>query len=451
MQRAPAAVRRRNKGQAMQRSKIHHEILPIPSVTAIILGGGRGTRLFPLTAERAKPAVPLCGRYRLVDIPISNCIHSGMKRIFVLTQFNSGSLNSHISNTYKFDNFSGGFVEILAAEQTDAEGNDWFQGTADAVRKQIRHITSHHAEHYIILAGDHLYRMDYRTLLKTHIERDADITVATLPVQRAECASFGVMKIANNERIQEFVEKPKDRAVLDDLQAPQAVLDRYGIGVREKRAYLASMGVYAMKAKVLHEILKKHPEWMDFGQHIIPRSLKTKRVFSHPFLGYWEDIGTVRSYYEVSISLTIPDPPFVFHDPTYTVYSRARYLPGSRMRDMQLHNTIVCEGCRLGSGSIADSIVGIRTIARGEVHIERSIIMGADFYEEEPDAQYPIGIGAGTRIREAIVDKNARIGKNVTITGSKRLRDCNGEGYVVRDGIVIVPKNAIIPDGTKIG
>jgi len=417
-------------------------------VGAIILGGGRGTRLYPLTALRAKPAVPLLGRYRLVDIPLSLCIHSGIKRIMVLTQFNSASLHRHINNSYQFDHFSRGFVEILAAEQT-MESGDWYQGTADAVRKQIRHIRGLEVSHYLILSGDHLYNMDYRTLMRTHLENDADITVATVPVGAEAARGFGIMKVYNSGRIRSFVEKPTTPGRLVPLATPPALFARFGL--KTEHRYLASMGIYLVRAGVLEAILRERPDWIDFGKHVIPHSLHERRVYAHPFDGFWEDIGTVRSYYEVHMRMASPNIPFRMFDQDRLFYTHPRLLPGSRFQDVCLKDSIVCEGCRIRSATIQHSVIGIRSLINRNVDIDRSVIMGADYLEDRnSEATVPMGIGEGSAISCAIVDKNARIGKSVVIRGSKRLADCDGEGYAVRDGIVVVMKNAVIPDGTHI-
>lgn len=420
-------------------------------VVALILGGGRGTRLYPLTAERAKPAVPLGGRYRLVDIPLSNCIHSGVKRIFVLTQFNSASLHRHINNTYKFDNFSGAFVEILAAEQR-AESGDWFQGTADAVRKHLREIDHLQASHFMILSGDQLYRMDYREMLETHVQSDADITVGVLPVTREAARGFGVLKVESDGRIIEFVEKPQTDDQLNALVTPGEVFAERGINA-EGREYLASMGVYIFKAEVLERILRTEPSWIDFGRDVIPRSLATRHVHSHLFAGFWEDIGTVRSYYDTCLEMVGPNPPFRFHQNGQPIYSRARYLPGAQIANAQISESVICEGCTVQQATITRSLIGVRAIVQSGVTIERSIIMGADYYEEERAVKgpVPIGIGEGSRIVRAIIDKNARIGKGVVIEGGEHLPDSDGLGHAVRDGIVIVLKGAVIPDGMRIG
>ncbi len=420
-------------------------------VVALILGGGRGTRLYPLTAERAKPAVPLGGRYRLVDIPLSNCIHSGMNRIFVLTQFNSASLHRHINNTYKFDNFSGGFVEILAAEQR-AESGDWFQGTADAVRKHLREIDHLQASHFLILSGDQLYRMDYRLMLETHLHYDADITVGVLPVTREAARGFGVLKAELDGRIVEFVEKPQTDEQLDRLTTPREVFTER-VANAEGRDYLASMGVYLFKPDVLESILRTQPDWIDFGRDVIPRSLEGRKVYSHLFTGFWEDIGTVRSFYETSLLMVGANPPFRFHENSQPIYSRARYLPGAQITNAQINEAVICEGCVIGQANITRSVIGVRAIVRSNVTIDNSIIMGSDYYEEDRVVKGPVpmGIGEGSRVVRAIIDKNARIGKNVIIEGGYHLPDSDGLGHAVRDGIVVVLKGAVIPDGMRIG
>ncbi len=419
-------------------------------VVAVVLGGGRGTRLYPLTAQRAKPAVPLCGRYRLVDIPLSNCLYSGVNRIFVLTQFNSVSLNRHINRSYKFDTFSRGFVEILAAELT-VDNRDWYQGTADAIRKQLRHVANLRAKHCLILAGDHLYHMDYRPFLATHIRRRADISVAVVPITREDASGVGVLKIRSNGRVHRFVEKPSSEADLEDMKTPATAMARQGLSA-PRGEYLASMGVYVFRTEVLEAVLQDRPDWIDFGHDVIPKSLRERRVFSYIFDGYWEDIGTVRSYYDASMEIASAHPPFEFQDPHYVVYTRPRYLAGSRVQKAAIEDSIVCEGSRIANASISNSIIGIRSIVQPGAKVHRSVIMGADFYESRlPDASIPVGIGPDSEISGAIIDKNARIGRGVVIRGSRKLKDKDGPGYAIRDGIVVVIKNAVIPDGTRIG
>jgi len=421
-------------------------------VGAIVLGGGRGTRLYPLTALRAKPAVPILGRYRLVDIPLSQCIHSGIKRIVVLTQFQSASLHRHISNSYQFDNFSRGFVDILAAEQT-IESGDWYQGTADAVRKQLRHVRDLRSEYYLILSGDQLYHMDYRALMSTHLENKADITVAALPVTRAAASGFGILNVSPSGRITSFIEKPKSNEELDACVSPPATLAHFGME-KAGKPYLASMGVYLFHRDVMEDILENRENWIDFGKHVIPFSLRDRKVQAHMFDGFWEDIGTVRSYYEVHMQMVKPKPPLEMFVPDNILYTHPRYLPGTRIQDARISDSIICEGCRITKASISNSIVGIRSDVRAGVKIENTIVMGADYFEgsiEDTGGALPLGIGPDTIISNAIVDKNARIGKNVVLRGSRKLKDTDQNGWAVRDGIVIVLKNATIPDGTHVG
>jgi glucose-1-phosphate adenylyltransferase len=423
------------------------------NVGAIVLGGGRGTRLYPLTRVRAKPAVPLCGRYRLVDIPLSNCINSQINRVAVLTQFNSHSLNRHINNTYHFDMFSGGMVEVLAAEQTDlATGNEWFQGTADAVRKQFVHILDQSVDYYVILSGDQLYRMDYRELLQTHLSKGADITVSALPVSREDATGFGIMRLRKSGRIREFVEKPTEDAALDALVTPDKVFEDFGIQPHGK-PYLASMGVYVFNRDVLEHLLMDHVEWIDFGREILPYSLGTHQVYAHMYDGFWEDIGSVRSYFDVSMAMTTEGAPFKLHDQHSPIYTHARALPGVRINDAYVKNAIICEGSRVSKAKVANAIIGIRGIIHPGAELDHAIMLGAEYFEDEDsgNGRPPLGIGEKSRISHAIIDHNARIGKGVTIKGSKRLKDYDGDGYAIRDGIVVVYKNAVIPDGSAIG
>lgn len=426
-------------------------IIGATDVAALVLGGGRGTRLHPLTAERAKPAVPLAGRYRLIDIPLSNCVHSDIKRIYVFTQFNSVSLNRHINRTYTFDPFSRGFVEVLAAEQTETSGN-WFQGTADAIRQHLKHISNSQAKHYLVLSGDQLYRMDYRDMLRTHIDNDADITVGVLPVDKEACAGFGVLQARPDGRISEFVEKPTSDDVLERLKTPPGIFNDFGLDPGN-REYLASMGVYLFKREVLEAILLVEPTWIDFGKDVIPNSLDSYRVQAHLFEGFWEDIGTIGSYYKTSLELAGPNPRFKFHEDGKPTYTRPRYLPGARISEAEIKDSIVCEGSEIDGAYIENSIVGIRTRACPGSRIVDSVIMGADYFEGERGvtASVPIGIGENSEVIAAIVDKNARIGKNVVIRGCRTCNDLiEGDGWVLREGIVLVLKDAVIPDGTEI-
>ena len=431
-------------------SRVGQDVLS--RVLAIVLGGGQGQRLHPMTALRAKPAVPLLGRYRLVDIPLSQCIHSGIKRIFVLTQFNSASLNRHINTSYQFDTFSQGFVEIRAAEQT-VESGDWFQGTADAVRQQLRYLRGSGADSYLILSGDQLYRMDYCELLATHLRTGADITVAALPVTAEAARGFGIMKVNKNGRIRKFVEKPSTDEALDGLITPPNVFDQHAIPREHGRDYLASMGLYVFRADVLEDIFRQNPEWIDFGKHVIPRSLRRRQVFAHLFDGFWEDIGSVRSYYEVHMRMVASNPPFSLYERGRIIYTHPRYLPGSRIQDARIRDCIVCEGSRIQRADLAKSVIGIRSVIQHDVKIDRSIVMGADYLEDtcNRDNTIPIGIGAHSSIAGAIIDKNARIGKGVVIRGLRKLKDRDEAAYSIRDGIVIIHKNAVIPNGTRIG
>ncbi|HEO72542.1 MAG TPA: glucose-1-phosphate adenylyltransferase, partial [Candidatus Hydrogenedentes bacterium] len=401
-------------------------------VCAIVLGGGRGSRLYPLTALRAKPAVPLLGRYRLIDIPLSNCIHSAIRRIFVLTQFNSGSLNRHVNSTYQFDRFSKGFVDVLAAEQT-IESGDWYQGTADAVRQHLHRLRALNAGHILVLSGDQLYRMDYGVLMANHLRTKADITVATLPVSKRDAHGFGIMKIRRDGRITDFVEKPTREKDLNRLAVSESASECPG-----HRQWLASMGIYVFRSEVLDEILTKQPAWIDFGKEIIPNSIKNVHVHAHRFEGFWEDIGTVRSYYETHMRMVKPHPPFEFYDPRRIIYTHPRYLPGARLQDSHVQDSIVCEGCRISKAKLSEVVVGIRSVINPGVTISKSIVMGADFLEDRNarSKEMPVGIGKNTSISGAIIDKNARIGERVVIRGSRDLPDQDGEGWAIRDGLV---------------
>lgn len=407
-------------------------------VLAVILGGGRGARLFPLTQMRSKPAVPIAGKYRLIDIPISNCINSEIFRIAILTQFNSVSLHRHITRTYNFDSFHQGWVQIWAAEQT-MESENWYQGTADAVRKQILEIQATSAKYILILAGDHLYRMDYQEMAEYHWKNNADITVAVQPVARSEAARFGILKRESNGQISDFVEKPKD---------PETQ-NKYISRDDEQRPFLGSMGIYMFNAKVLIDILKKFPNYDDFGGDIIPNAIKTHAVYGFDFDGYWQDIGTIRSFYETNLMLTTAETPFNFYDAKLPIYTDIRYLPASIIEDSTLKNALIAEGSKILKSQITHSIIGIRSqIASGCV-IKDSIVMGADYYERDTK-ELPIGIGSDCHIESAILDKNCHIGNNVTIKPFPRNTDIDNEKWYVRDGIVIIPKDTEIPSGTTI-
>ena len=423
-------------------------------VLSIIMGGGAGTRLFPLTKERAKPAVPLAGKYRLVDIPISNCINSNLKRIYLLTQFNSASLHRHISQSYKFDPFSGGFVEILAAEQTFSD-TSWYQGTADAVRKNLVHMLNHDFDYVLILSGDQLYRMDFRKMIREHIENEAELTIATIPVHRREAAGLGIMQIDRERRITRFVEKPKEPEVQDSLKIPPDMYDFLEIKGDGEDLLLASMGIYIFNRKVLLKLLDN--TLTDFGKHIIPGAIQTHRVFSHVFQGYWEDIGTIRAFFEANLDICSELPRFNFFDMTAPIFSRPRWLPASKINGAQIDHAVVSDGCIINHSEIHQSIIGIRSVISPGTHLNRAIVLGADFYESaesitehEAAGQPRIGIGSNARIENAIIDKNARIGNDVVITPNGKPENVDHPMYFVRDGIVIIPKNGVVPHGTVI-
>jgi len=409
-------------------------------VLGIIMGGGRGSRLHPLTAMRSKPAVPIAGKYRLIDIPISNCINSGIFRVAILTQFNSVSLHRHISQAYNFDVFHTGWVEILAAEQTP-ESADWYQGTADAVRKQLFEIQATGAEYVLILAGDHLYRMDYREMAQYHWEKQADITVAVQPVVRGEASRFGILKVESDGIISAFVEKPKD---------PEVQRNFVSRPHDEERPFLGSMGIYVFKTSILVDLLTRFPDHDDFGGDIIPEAIQSLKVVGFNFDGYWEDIGTIRSFYETNLKLTSQNPPFNFYDPKAPIYTHARFLPGSLVEDSKLQDVLIAEGSQIRKAEITHSIIGIRgKVSEGSV-IKDSIVMGADYYEPKKSREIPLGIGKNCHIESAILDKNVQIGDGVVIRTFPKDKDIDHELYFVRDGIVVIAKDMVIPPGTRI-
>jgi glucose-1-phosphate adenylyltransferase len=417
------------------------------NVLAVILGGGRGTRLFPLTQDRAKPAVPLGGKYRLVDIPISNCVNSGLLRIFLLTQFNSASLHRHISQSYKFDHFTGGFVEILAAEQTMTD-DSWYQGTADAVLKNWNHFKSNPFEYMLILSGDQLYRMDYRSILSQHVSNRADVTVATIPVERKDVAGFGLMKVEDTI-ITEFVEKPKDPKVQDQFRLRGDWNAKLGLGAQDER-FLASMGIYVFNRSALIELLDESHH--DFGKDVIPRALKSHRVCAYVFQGAWEDLGTVRAYFDCNLDMTSAHPRFNIYDMTFPLYTRPRFLPATKINGGRVEHSLIADGCVLNDSTVKDSVLGLRSVVGAGARLERTIVMGSDYYETEPSgtAVPALGIGDGTVVENAIIDKNARVGNNCRISPKNKPNDVDHALYFVRDGIVIIPKNGIVPHGTVI-
>ncbi|MFZ5807905.1 MAG: glucose-1-phosphate adenylyltransferase [Chloroflexota bacterium] len=412
------------------------------NVLAVILGGGVGKRLFPLTKQRAKPAVPIAGKYRLIDVPISNCINSGIQRIAILTQFNSVSLHRHITQTYTFDDFHQGWVQILAAEQT-LRSSDWYQGTADAVRKQFIEIRSADADYILILAGDHLYRMDYEEIFRYHLENEADITVAVQPVAAQEAKRFGLLKRNEEGRITAFVEKPTD----------PVVQERFISRDDPEKPFLGSMGIYLFHMKILEEVLE-NTQYDDFGSQIIPNSLERYRVFGYIFDGYWEDIGTIRTFYDTNLSLARPNAPFNFHDPDRPIYTRSRNLPGTVIDGATLRNALIAEGGLIHQAEIINSIIGLRSqVGDGSV-IKDTILMGSDFYEAEGDmplASIPLGVGENCYIEGAIIDKNVRMGEGVVIKPFPRgYFSEENENWVIADGIVVIPKGTILHPGTTI-
>ncbi len=423
------------------------------NVLAIIMGGGQGTRLFPLTKERAKPAVPLAAKYRLVDIPISNCINSGLKRIYLLTQFNSASLHRHISQSYKFDHFSGGFVEISAAEQSFTS-TSWYQGTADAVRKNLMHFLNHDFDYALILSGDQLYRMDFRKILGEHQRNGAELTIATIPVRRADAQALGIMQINSESRITRFVEKPKEPELLDSLRLDKASYDDLEIK-GDDEFFLASMGIYVFNRDVLVRLLDN--THTDFGKHIIPAAIASHKVFSHVFQGYWEDIGTIRAFFEANLDIVSELPRFNFFDMTAPIFTRPRWLPASKINGAQIDHAVVSDGCIINHCKITHSVIGVRSVVDSGCDIHRTILLGNDYFESvesieqnETSGRPRIGIGKNTIIHNAIVDKNARIGSDCVITPDEKPDNLDHSNYFIRDGIVIIPKNGVIPNGMKL-
>ena len=424
----------------------------MPKVICLILGGGRGTRLYPLTKSRSKPAVPIAGKYRLIDIPISNCIHSGLIRIFVLTQFNSVSLHRHIANTYKFDPFGGGFVEILAAQQT-MQHESWYQGTADAVRRNIPYFTEHAYDLVLILSGDQLYRMDFQDMIRTHLENKAEATIAALPVGESEARSCGIMRIDDGGRVIDFEEKPKTSEKLQRVRTDPAWMERFGIKA-DGRSYLASMGIYLFNRATLVQILASGSA-TDFGHEIFPQVMANHRVQTHLFDAYWEDIGTIGAFHKANIDLTRDPPPFDFTFGDHPIFTRPRYLPPSRISGATINNSLLADGCTIGRGTlIENSVIGVRAQIAENVTIRNTYIMGADSYEQPRHVddnnragRPSIGIGAGSVIENALIDKNARIGRNVRIINEAGVVDSDeAPHYVIRDKIVVIPKYTILQD-----
>jgi glucose-1-phosphate adenylyltransferase len=429
-------------------------------IVAVVLGGGRGTRLLPLTALRSKPAVPLAAKYRLIDIPLSNCLNSEINQIYVLTQFQSVSLHRHIRGTYRFDNFSGGFVEILAAQQTmDAdERGDWYQGTADAVRKNLRYLVQPETRYVLILSGDQLYRMDFRDMIATHEAVGADVTIAAKPVSRAEAGSLGIMRVNGTGRVVGFLEKPQTDAELNDVAMDPQWLEARGIDSRG-RDCLASMGIYLFNRDTLLAALDK-TNYRDFGKEVFPASIRSRHVQLHVFDGYWEDIGTIRSFYDANLRLAQPNPPFELASATAQIFTRARFLPPTRFDGVTIQHSLVADGCVIGAGTrIENSVVGLRCRIGRDVTIRNSVIIGADYYEtpaqltmDRSEGRPPIGIGDGAIIEGAIVDKNCHVGAGAQVIGNPQQLDrIVGENWEMLDGILVVPKNATLPDGWRRG
>jgi glucose-1-phosphate adenylyltransferase len=420
-------------------------------VLALILGGGQGSRLFPLTQLRSKPAVPIGGKYRLIDIPVSNCLHADIRRIFVLTQFNSASLNRHIAQTYRMDLFSHGFVEILAAEQTP-DNPHWFQGTADAVRQAARHFVRYDADYYLILAGDHLYRMNYCEIVDAHMDRQADITLAAQPVSASDASAMGIVRFDRRGQIVGFDEKP-NRERLETIGQSLPTGSTFA-GHAADKPFIASMGIYVFSRDVLLDLLQQDAA-KDFGREIIPAALERYRVHAYLHRGYWADVGTVESFYDANIMLTRPGAPFKFYDPRRPIYTHPRFLPGSRLSDCTIRDVIIAEGCYLDRCTISDSIVGIRTTIQPGATIRRSLLLGADFYEADDEAparrgEPALGIGRDVVLDRVIVDKNARIGNGVQLVNAAGIQEADGDGYFIRGGVIIVPKGGVIAPGTRI-
>ncbi|WP_304354135.1 glucose-1-phosphate adenylyltransferase [Brachyspira innocens] len=424
------------------------------NTVALILGGGRGTRLYPLVKARSKPAVSLGGQYRMIDIPVSNCINSGFRNIYVITQFNSASLNNHIYNAYRFDNFSGGHVSILAAEQTDTN-IDWYQGTADAVRKNLSHFDKEYVNNVVILSGDQVYRMNYNVMLQHMLETGADIVVGTVPVVREDAKGFGVMLVNKRGQITNFHEKPKEDDALNALKLSEEQKKMFNIEDPNKE-YLASMGIYVFRHSVLKELLAD-VSMIDFGKDIIPEAIKRYKVYSYAFQGYWEDVGTIKAYFEANISFGSKNPPFDFYDENAPIYTHVRYLSPSKVEKANVTSSIIADGCRIENATIKECVIGVRSVVQSGSTLERVVMMGSDYYEDNDDIERlnvrhipKIGIGKKCTLKNVIIDKNVRIGNDVVITNKKKIQHQDSEFYCIRDGIVIIPKNTIVKSGTII-
>lgn len=423
---------------------------------AVILGGGRGSRLAPLTLARAKPAINLAGKFRLIDIPVSNCINSDVVKIFVATQFLSTGLHRHLFSTYRFDRFSEGFVEVLAAEQTPSN-NDWFQGTADAIRQSLNYIIEWNIKYVLILSGDHLYSMDYRDILRFHEAKDAEVTVSTIPIPESDVSRMGIMRIDRDSRLVEFVEKPKDPEEQRRMQTEESFIAGFGVDPAGRR-HLGSMGVYVFNKSTLVEMLKGSP-YTDFGKEVIPEAMKTRRTFAYVFDDFWEDIGTIESYYHANLRLTEPLPPFDFYREDWPIYTHPRFLPGVKVNGGIIERAILCEGCVVDRARIDRAIVGIRQMVGEGSEIRDSLILGADYYDrnggeagekDQSDNAIPLGIGRNVVIERAIIDKNTRIGDGAKIRSWPEREDEDGDGYYVRSGVVIIPRGGVVQPGREI-
>jgi glucose-1-phosphate adenylyltransferase len=427
-------------------------------VMTLVLGGGRGTRLFPLTKFRSKPAVPLAAKYRLIDIPLSNCINSGLNRVYVLTQFLSVSLHRHIRQTYRFDAFSGGFVELLAAQQTDEAGTDWYEGTADAVRKNLRYIEQPGIKYVLILSGDQLYRMDYRDMMRTHLESRADATIAALPVDRKMAGSLGLMRLDDSGRVVGFLEKPQTDEEINMVSMEPEWFDRNGVA-SNGRECLANMGIYLFNRDTLVDVLNK-TTYADFGREIFPAAIRSRHVQVHMFDGYWEDIGTIDAFYKANLDLMLPNPPFQLNKPGAPVYSRARFLPPTMVGGAKVNRSLIADGCQIAEDAVIEnSVIGVRCVIGSGVVIRNSVMMGADYYESEQQlaenkqlGRPNVGVGSGSRIEGAILDKNCRVGRNVRIHNESGVNEqnLNASDCMIRDGIPIVVKDATVPDGWQL-
>ena len=423
-----------------------------PRVTSIILAGGQGKRLHPLTAARSKPAVPIGGKFRLIDIPLSNCLNHGIRQIWVLTQFASESLHRHIFRAYRLDHFSQGFVSILAATQAPDDGMgqphdgmEWYQGTADAVRKNL-HNFKQAGETVLLLSGDHLYRMDFEKFIDFHYENKADLTLSVIPVPRSTVNELGILKMDPHYKVMDFKEKPTDDKVIDDFAIPNELREK-GRGRGEEKTHVGSMGIYLFNKKVLLNILDKYREFDDFGKQIIPAAINECKVFAYPFSGYWEDIGTIKAFFDAHIELTVENPPFNFYDQNKPIFTHARFLPAAKFSGSLIDSSVICEGSIIGDAKVSESIIGVRSVIRDKSRLSRVILMGADYYDDNDPGSHPLGVGKNCRIENAILDKDVSIGDGVQLVNHKNIQNAVIDGITIRDGIIVVPKGMRVPSG----